>query len=111
MTVNTVQHGQVLTTIDTCTTNVADMGLATGNGSFTMTAAGVLTVADANVNVNSTVVVFPTNAAAGLLVKGKSCWIGSIAAGSFVFNCSSTGAGAPAGTETFGYIARLGEVS
>lgn len=73
-------------------------------GSFTATAAALLTVSDGNIRSGSTVVIVPTNAAAGLLVKGKSCWVDTIAAGSFNFNVSATAAGAPAGTETFSYF-------
>lgn len=73
------------------------------DGAFTVTAAGVTTISDTNVTTGSRVVIFPTNTAAGLLTRSKSCWVDTISAGSFVFNVSSTGAGAPAGTETFSY--------
>lgn len=71
--------------------------------SFTATAAATTTISDSTITPTSKVVVFPTNAAAGLLTRTKTCYVSSVALGSFQFTVSSTGAGAPAGTETFNY--------
>lgn len=65
------------------------------------------TISDPAITANMKVFVVPTNAAAGLLMRSKTCWVDTIAAGSFVFNISATGSGAPAGTETFDYLATL----
>lgn len=75
-----------------------------GVGQFTATAAGVTTVSDAAITSTAKVIVFPANGPAGLLVKSKSCFVDTIGTGSFVFNCSATGSGAPAGTEIFAYM-------
>ena len=80
-------------------------GGAVGVGEFTATAAALTTITDASVRANSQVMCFPSNAAGGLLAQNKSCYTGTIAAGSFTFVVSATGAGEPAGTETFSYIA------
>lgn len=67
----------------------------------------VNTVTDAAITANMKVFIVPTNAAAGLLARTKTMWVDTIAAGSFVLNVSATAAGAPDGTETFDYLARL----
>lgn len=74
-----------------------------GSASFTATAAGATTVSNTLVNSGSNIIFFPTNAAAALLQRTKTCYVSNLASGSFIFNVSATGAGAPAGTETFGY--------
>ena len=81
-------------------------GNAVGIGTFTATAAGVTTVTDTNIPAGAEVVFCPANAAAGLLVKSNSCYIGTGAgvAGSFTFVVSATGVGAPAGSEVFTYF-------
>lgn len=73
-------------------------------GTFTLDADGSTSVSDADILSTSQIVCFPTNGPAGLILKSKSCFVNTIAAGSFVFNVSATGAGAPAGTETFAYL-------
>lgn len=74
-------------------------------GTFQATAAATSTVSDSNVPANSTIVFWPMNAAAGLLERTKTCSIATgNSAGSFVFSVSATGAGAPGGSETFGYF-------
>lgn len=75
-------------------------------GSFTPTGAA-LTVSDAAIQAGMRVFVVPTNGPAGLLLRSKSCWVDTIADGSFVFNVSASGSGAPAGTETFQYLGTL----
>jgi parallel beta-helix repeat protein len=72
-------------------------------GSFTATAAGTSTISDQNINASMVPIVMPSNAAAGLLTQTKTCYLGTVADGSFTFLVSATGAGAPAGTETFVY--------
>lgn len=79
-------------------------GIGLDGGSFTVTAAGTTTITDANVVTSSLVQFSPTNGPAGLLVATKTCYIGAVSAGSFTFLVSATGAGAPAGTETFSYV-------
>lgn len=74
------------------------------SGTFTIDADAATTVTDADILSTSQVICFPANAAAGLLVKTKSCYVSNVTTGSFIFNTSATGAGAPAGTETFAYI-------
>ncbi len=78
-------------------------GLA-GVGTFTADNDASTTVTDAGVAANAQVVVFPTNSAAGLLLRTLSCQVSSVSAGSFVFAVSASAGGLPAGTETFGYI-------
>lgn len=85
-------------------TITAITGGGAGSGSFTCTAAAISTIADTDVAATSYVTVTPSNAAAGLLLRTKTCWVDTIAAGSFLFNVSASGAGAPAGTETFNYV-------
>lgn len=101
--VKTVDLGQSERKIDRLVVNEGFSGAAFGLGTFTATAAGVTTVTDASIAAGSVVVIFPVSAAAGLIVKSKSCYV-TPAAGSFTFTISATGAGAPAGTEVFSYI-------
>jgi len=75
-----------------------------GVGVFTATAAGTTTISDSAIAANALVMVTPTNGAGGLLIQSKSCYVGSVSAGAFTFVVSATGAGAPAGTETFSYM-------
>lgn len=75
-----------------------------GVGSIAVAAASITSVTDAKVQSSDQVICFPSNAAAGLLLQTKTCWVDTVAAGSFNFNVSATGAGAPAGTETFSYF-------
>lgn len=77
---------------------------STGAGTFTSDADASTTISDSRVLAASNISFAPTNAAAGLLVRTKTCYVDTISAGSFNFNVSSTGAGAPAGTETFSYV-------
>ena len=74
-----------------------------GAGSFVATAAALTTITDADITATSCITIFPSNAAAGLLLRTKTCYIVT-GSGSFTFNVSATGAGAPAGTEAFEYI-------
>lgn len=77
-------------------------------GNFQATAAATTTVSNANIPASANIVWFPANAAAGLLVRGATCSVATgNSAGSFVFTVSATGAGKPAGSETFCYIASL----
>jgi hypothetical protein len=76
-----------------------------GSGSFQATAAGSTTVTNANIPANANIIFDPANAAAGLLLRSKTCSIATgNSAGSFVFSVSATGAGAPGGSETFAYF-------
>lgn len=93
-----------LTTTDTTSHNAGVSGTFVGVGSFTATAAGVTTISDAAVQANSKVIFCAATASAGLLMQAKTCWVDTILSGSFVFNVSATGAGAPAGTEAFNYF-------
>src|SRR2546428_5697644 len=70
-------------------------------GQFTMPAASTTTVSDSDILAGSAIAVQATNGPAGLLIQSKSCYISNVLNGSFVFNVSATGAGAPAGTEVF----------
>ena len=74
-----------------------------GGGQFTVTAAGLTTITDSAATGTSSIVVFPSNAAAGLLLAAKSCWTVT-GNGNFTFNVSATASGAPAGTEIFTYL-------
>lgn len=75
------------------------------SGTFQATAAAVTTISDANVPANATIIFDAANAAAGLLLRSKTCSIATgNSAGSFVFTVSATGAGAPGGSETFAYF-------
>lgn len=106
MSVNTVDTGQSERTVDRLVVREGIGGPAIAVGTFTADADASTSVTDASVAAASALVIFPTNAAAGLLVKSKSCYV-TPAAGSFTFNVSASGSGAPAGTETFAYIALL----
>lgn len=75
-------------------------------GSVTPTGSAQ-TITDAAVQAGMRVFIVPTNGPAGLLLRSKSCWVDTVANGSFVFNVSATASGAPAGTETFNYYAHL----
>ncbi len=75
-----------------------------GVGTFTATAAGTTTISDSGIGASAQIAVFPTSSDGGLLLRTKSCYVGAVSAGSFTFVVSSTGAGAPAGTETFCYM-------
>jgi hypothetical protein len=96
MSVNTIDSGQNEKTFDR-------LSLADGLGTFTSDADASTTVTDTAVKSTSRIIVFPTNAAAGLLLRSASCFV-TPGTGSFTFNVSATGAGAPAGTETFAYV-------
>ena len=72
-------------------------------GTFTMAAASSKVVTDANVTSASTVVLVPTNAAAGTLMgSAKSLYV-TVANGSFTVATAS--AASAAGTEQFKYVA------
>jgi hypothetical protein len=106
-----VDHGQQNPTFD----NITDRGttalrsvtnVGCQSGTFTATAAGTTTVTVPILTFlsGSVVSIFPTNAAGGLLVKGKTCWVDTLTGSTFNFNVSATAVGAPAGTETFSWI-------
>lgn len=72
-------------------------------GTFTMPAAASFVVTTTAVQANSFVSLNPTNAAAATLQAGANrIWVSAISAGAS-FTVSTTGGGAAAGTETFGY--------
>lgn len=76
-----------------------------GSGSFQAAAAAATTVTNSNVPASANIIWEPANAAAGLLVRTLTCSVATgNSAGSFTFNVSATGAGAPAATETFAYF-------
>ena len=75
-----------------------------GVGRIVATAAGTTTITDANVKSSSEVIFSALGSGAGLLLRTKTCYIGTVSNGSFTFIVSATGAGAPAGTETFSYF-------
>lgn len=80
-------------------------GIGPAGGTFQATAGAVTTIVDANVPASAHILFSPGNAAAGLLDRTKTLSIATgNSAGSFVFTVSATGAGAPAGTETFTYF-------
>ena len=83
-------------------------GEGTGTSSFIATAAGT-TTAVTKARKGSSFMLAPVNAAAGLLLRTKTCSWSAAATGSngfaeLVFVVSATGAGAPAGTEAFTFI-------
>lgn len=75
-----------------------------GGGTFTATAAALTTISDSDIVATSNVIVVANNAAAGLLMQSKTCYVSGIGAGFFTFVVSATGSGAPAGTEAFQYL-------
>jgi hypothetical protein len=83
-----------------------DSGYATFTaGSFTMDASSsTTTVSDSHITANSQVVVFPTNATAGYDIRNLSCFVSTIADGSFVMNYSGTAEGVGDGA-TWAYFA------
>ena len=100
MTVNPVWHGSQFAAFPN---EIAMTGGILNTGSFVATAASVTTVTDASVGASTRIIVYPANAAAGLVSRTNSCFV-TTGAGSFTFTVSATGAGAPAGTELFNYI-------
>ena len=100
----TVTGGQKFSGV---TTTKAHIGSGLTEASFTATAAGVTTVPlSGSAKLGGQVCFYPTNAAAGLLLRTKTCWM-TTADDAGTFNVSATGAGAPAGTETFGVIVTI----
>lgn len=80
-------------------------GAGVGSGNFQSTAAAVTTITDTSVPASANIIWEPANAAAGLLMRSKTCFIPTgNSAGSFTFQVSATGAGAPGGSETFFYF-------
>ena len=79
-------------------------GTGFGTGTFTATASADTTISDSAIQTNSQIVLFPTNGPAGELLRLKSCYITTIAAGSAEFTVSASGAGSPGGDETFAYL-------
>jgi parallel beta-helix repeat protein len=97
------------------TANISDAGTRTeviGNktaivasyGSFTAANAVTTTVANANILTSSTIVITPTNAAAGTLQAGANSLYVSAKNAGVSFVLTTAGGGAAAGTETFDYI-------
>jgi len=76
---------------------------AIGDGTFTLDADASTPVLDSDIPQTAVVCLFPRNAAAGLLVRTKSVSALVNSAG-FTVSVSATGAGAPAGTESFYYV-------
>ena len=68
-------------------------------GSFTLVAAPTTTVTQPNVTAGATVLLTPTNAAAG----NRPIYLSSIAAGAS-FTVATASGGAAAGTETYQYL-------
>lgn len=80
-------------------------GARVGSGTFQPAAAASTTVTNANVPASANIIFDSANAAAGLLARTKTCSIATgNSAGSFTFQVSATGAGAPSGSETFMYF-------
>ena len=106
---NPCTHGQSNETLDNLTvrgvfTANAITGTGLSSGTINVGAAGTTTVTDANVGTGSVIVTSPFNSSGGLLARTKTCWVSGLFNGSFTFDVSATGAGAPAGTEQFSYI-------
>jgi hypothetical protein len=79
------------------------LGLDPLISAFTMGAAVSTTVNNSNAVSPTTIILWPTNAAAATLVSGaNSPYISAVVAGTS-FTVSTAGGGAAAGTETFGY--------
>ena len=80
-------------------------GPGVGSGSFQATAAAITTISDASIPASANIICRPANAAAGLLMRSATCFVPTgNSAGSFTFQVSATGAGAPGGSETFAYF-------
>ena len=107
---NPCTHGASNETLDNLTVRGvfaanAIIGPGLHASTFGVDADGSTTVSNTRVKAaDSQIMVFPTNAEAGLLLRTKTCWISNIVDGSFIFNVSATAAGAPAGTETMAYL-------
>lgn len=79
--------------------------LPKATGSFTMTAAATLSVAEPRVQANSIVQLIPTNAAAGTLQgSAKFLYVSAVSAG-VGFTVATANAANAAGTEIFTYVA------
>ena len=76
--------------------------LNSARNTFTMAAAATITVTDASCKATSTVILQPTNAAAGTLQGSAKCLYTTPASGSFT--ASTASAASAAGTETFAYL-------
>ena len=86
-----------------------DSGIISGQrigsvGGIIPGAQGTSTFSDTAVTASSTILIFPGNAAGGLLLRSNSCWQGTASAGSFTFNVSATANGLPTGNESFFYV-------
>lgn len=105
MPTSAANSGQTNTTIDMLTVNAFSGG---SRGFFVGTVfsptGSAITVTDPRMLGTGGCIVVPVNGPAGLLLKTKSCWSDTFANGSFVFNVSATGAGAPSGSELFNYL-------
>lgn len=75
-----------------------------GTGTFSPSAAASTSVSDTYITANCEVMIVPTNGQAGELLRSKSCYVSAVAAGSFKFIVSASGAGAPGADETFSYF-------
>jgi hypothetical protein len=100
-----VSSGQVNQTVDMLTVSAINGG-SRGffAGAIFSPTGSTITVTDSRMLSTGGAIIVPVNAAAALLLKTKSCWIDTQANGSFVFNVSATGAGAPSGSEQFNYL-------
>ena len=98
-----VDHGQMNRTTVNHKINNTVGGSAVGGGSFTATAAAQTTITDSDIPSSATIVITPTSVPASRLLQDKR-WSVVATTGGFNFNVSATGAGAPAGTETYSYI-------
>jgi hypothetical protein len=99
-------HGQAGKVVNRLTVNDHLGGTAVGVGTITKSADGSDTITHAAINANSQIIFSAAGSAAGLLLRTKTCYIANIndTPGTAIFWVSATGAGAPAGTETFSYI-------
>jgi len=77
---------------------------AFGVGTFVLEADGLTVVTDADIPVEARVITQPIDNAAGLLIHTKTVRVATGTQGQFTMLVSATGAGAPAGTETFAYM-------
>lgn len=74
------------------------------SGTVTLGAAATTVVSNPNVAANSTILLMPTNAAAGTLVSGANSPYISARTADTSFTIATAGGGAAAGTETFQYV-------
>ena len=83
-------------------TNLLPFGGAMGT--FTCSAAATTTVTNVNVQANSVILPFPTNAAGATLMSGATSLYTSARTAGVSFALTTANAAAAAGTETFYYV-------